>query len=536
MKQPENDTFAQGSSEIKPLSRADRWFQVDDLKHGLGQRTARGGAYTLGTTAINLVVTTICTVLVTRNLTDEDFGLYGMVIVITGFASMFVDLGLSRAVVQKPQINHNQVSTLFWINLGAATLLAIVVAAATPLIVWFFNEPRLVPINIAISGLFVVSALALQHRALLERRMEFGRLNLVALVAPLIASAVAVVLALMDLGYWALVAIPAVGQMLTTIGMWSMCRWVPGRPRRKTGVRQMLAFGGHVTGFQFINYFSRNADNVILGYVWGASSLGLYARAFSLMMLPVTKVLAPLNPLVIPALARAVDDPFAYRHRYRRALGLVTTASTIPTTALLLIGPEMVPLLLGPNWHQIVPLYLILGPAILTVCSNSASAWLYLSYGHVKRQTLASLFSMAFTVLCLIVGVWYGALGVAFAVSFSRVLSKVPYVAYSCRGTPVCLRDYFGAVGWPTLTALAPGVAVFLTAHLFVKPAFVSTGDMPSALWEASVLNSGPALLMITFKLVAWTLLIGVTTLIFKGARQAIIYEPVSALRSLRSA
>ena len=125
----------------------DRYFTTGDLQKNLAKKTARGGAYTLAATAFNFLVTVTSTILVTSKLTSEDFGLVAMVTVLTGFATIFLDLGLSKAVIQKPKINHDQVSTLFWINIAVASIIAAIVAAATPILIWIYNEPRLLPIT-----------------------------------------------------------------------------------------------------------------------------------------------------------------------------------------------------------------------------------------------------------------------------------------------------------------------------------------------------------------------------------------------------
>ena len=142
----------------------DRYFTTGDLQKNLAKKTARGGAYTLAATAFNFLVTVTSTILVTSKLTSEDFGLVAMVTVLTGFATIFLDLGLSKAVIQKPKINHDQVSTLFWIIIAVASIIAAIVAAATPILIWIYNKPRLLPINLALSGLFIVSAMGIDLR------------------------------------------------------------------------------------------------------------------------------------------------------------------------------------------------------------------------------------------------------------------------------------------------------------------------------------------------------------------------------------
>ncbi|MEM9251024.1 MAG: lipopolysaccharide biosynthesis protein [Planctomycetota bacterium] len=477
--------------------RRDRWFRTDDLVKGIGKRSARGGAYTFATTGLNLAVTTAATILVTRQLTQEDFGLYGMVIVLTGFARLFADLGLSRAVVQRPHVTHAQVSTLFWINLGVATAIAAVVAAATPLVVAFYNEPRLAPINLAMAGLFVVNGLGRQHRALLERRMEFGRINLVTASLTPIGAIAGVVVALLGGGYWALAAIPAASAIAAAAGMWLACDWRPGPPRRHTGVRSMLAFGGHVTGVQVINYFARNADNAMLGFAWGAGPLGLYTRAYSLMMLPITKVNSPLLGVVIPALAKLTNEPESYRRYYTRALGLVTATLTPAIVLILILIDDIVPLALGNQWITIVPIFYALGPACLMGVSNSATGWLYLSCGHVHRQTRWAFIHISISTIAMTAGVQFGAIGMAIAVSCVYVLLKPFAILWAVKSTPV-------PFGLAARTIYMPLVAatVAITATLLALSLVASSYE--SHLRLALKLGCFAAVYIVWFALTPW--------------------------------
>lgn len=444
-------------------------FVTDDLLSGLGPRSARGGAYTAASTGFNFVVTTISTILVTRELTDEDFGLYGMVLVFTGFASMFVDLGLARAVVQKPEVTHPQVSTLFWINVGIATLLALLVVAATPLVVWFYNEPRLTWINVAMSGLFVVHALGQQHGALLQRRMEFGRTSLIAACASPAGAIAAVIVAFADGGHWALVSLPAVSALFHSAGLWIACPWAPSLPRRGTGVRSMLAFGGNVTASKLIRYFSRNADNAMLGFAWGAGPLGLYTRAYSLMMLPASKMNAPLTNVLVPALSRLKGEPERYARVYLRAVSFVAVPLTGFVSWLLLVSPELIPRLLGQQWGAMTPVFLALGPAALLTCTNAINGWLYLSYGHVERELRWSFVHSPTLLAAMAIGVQWGALGMAVAVSTAFCALKPFSAAYAARSTPVpigrlllaiytpiAVFGFIGLAGWVVAAATTP--------------------------------------------------------------------------------
>ena len=110
----------------------------------LKTQAARGGAVTAASQGITFVLNLGSTAVLARLLAPADFGLVAMVTALTGFLGMFKDMGLSAAVVQQPDVTHRQVSTLFWINLLACGVLGVVVAAGSPLVAWFYDEPRLV--------------------------------------------------------------------------------------------------------------------------------------------------------------------------------------------------------------------------------------------------------------------------------------------------------------------------------------------------------------------------------------------------------
>jgi O-antigen/teichoic acid export membrane protein len=292
----------------------------------------------------------------------------------------------------------------------------------------------------------------------------------------------------------------------------------------------MLAFGSQVTGFQFINFFARNADNIMLGYMWGKIPLGIYTRAYSMMMLPASKLTSPLDQVLVPALSRLVDNPEKYRRFYRSALALVATACTFSTVALVLLSPEVIPLVLGEKWKEIVPLFIALSPAVIVTCTNSASSWLYLSFGHVHHQTLAATINTIYLVSAMAIGLPYGPMGMAIAVSISRVTAKLPYVAYSCRGTAVTIRDYLEAIFWPTWIPVASAIPAFFIATLALKSRILPDEPLPP-FWVSLPLTPAHATLLIGVKLLIWIILMATFIAVIPSARSAVIVEPWNLLQ-----
>lgn len=453
-----------------PRPPAADWFSTEDLNAGLGRRTARGGVVVLAGTTINAVTTLVGTVLVTRNLTDEDFGLYGMAIVLTGFAGIFVDLGLGRAVVQRPRVTHRQVSTLFWINVALSTAIATGTAALTPTVVAVFDEPRLATINLVLCWTFVGSALAMQHRALLMRRQRHAAIAGVSIAAGFIGATVSVVAAWLGLGYWALVALPIAGQLATIAGSWAVCHWVPGRPSFDRATLEMIGFGGHVTGVQIINYFAQSADNAMLGFSWGAGPLGLYTRAYSLMMLPATRLSGPLSGVLVPALARLTDQPSRFARVFLLALSTFAMASTMVVGWMVVAASDLVRVLLGEQWLPMLPVFYALSPACLMGATASCNGWLYLSIGHVSRQTRWVMIQTSIMLAVMAAGVQWGGFGLAVSVSAAALLLKPLAIIWSCQGTCVRAADTLRAAYFPILPAALAAAAAVTTRDALAGP------------------------------------------------------------------
>src|SRR5262249_4464093 len=150
----------------------------------------------------------IATVVLARRLAPADFGLVAMVSVFTGLAVAFADLGLTEATIQRKEITHAQVTSLFWINVAIGSGLTLITAAMAPVLAWFYAEPRLIAVTLVSSIAFLMGSLRGQADALLRRQMRYGNLGFKDVAANAVAVPVAIAIAWRGGGYWALVALP----------------------------------------------------------------------------------------------------------------------------------------------------------------------------------------------------------------------------------------------------------------------------------------------------------------------------------------
>ena len=442
-----------------------RHFRTDHLNDDLAGRSVRGGAVTLGAQGFKFVFSTVAAVVLARLLTPDDYGLIGMVAILINFVGMFQYLGLSTATVKWAELTHQQVSTLFWINMALSATIMLVTFAGAPLVAWFYREPRLIGITIAYGVSILLTGLAIQHEAILSRQMRFTAIMVVETLGLLAGFAAAIIAAWRGAGYWALVINQLVMTAVTTVGVWSACRWRPGRPSlsaRGLGVRSMLSYGGNLTGFNVMNFFSRNLDNALIGKFWGPHQLGVYSRAYQMLLLPMQQINAPLAAVAVPTLSRLADTPERYRAAYLRILEKIVMI-TMPLGALMIATSDwMVLLLLGPQWRETGRIFMLLGIAALIQPVAKTSWWLFSTQGRTKDLFHWGLIGGSIAVVSILAGLPWGATGVAASYAVSDLCVATPLLFwYIGRRGPIRAADFYRTIAPAAVAALCSLAVLF---------------------------------------------------------------------------
>jgi O-antigen/teichoic acid export membrane protein len=425
------------NSKIKKSATQD-YFKTEHLRVGLRNHALKGASITIVAQFAGFVIQTIGSILLARLLTPDDFGIVTMVLTISLLLGNFGVNGFTEAIIQNSEINHKQISTLFWINVLISILLALLFIAFSPVIVWFYKEPRLTPIIIAIAGSNVIAGLSVQHLALLKRSMQFNKSSLNDFLGATISSVIPIALALWGWGYWALVAKWVLAPTAVTIGAWLMCDWHPGLPARDSGVKPMLKYALHTYGNFIMSYFRRNIDKILIGRSFGSQPLGYYDRAYHLSnMLPV-QIITPLYSVAVSSFSKLSSSPDKFRQSYLKVLSILAFVGMPLSAVLTLISYDVIFLLLGPQWYKAGQIFLIFGLSIGISIIYVTHGWLHLSLGTPDRWFRWSIIEFAVTALCFILALPFGASGIACAFSASFYILIGPALWYA--GKPINLK------------------------------------------------------------------------------------------------
>ena len=428
----------------------------------LKERTLQSGVIKLFAQGVNFLLRVGSLVILARLLDPKDFGLVGMVTAVTGIFGLFKDAGLSMVTIQRPTINIAQISTLFWLNIFVGGFLAGLSLVAAPLIVSFYSEPRLFWVTVVMGTGFLLSAIGIQHLALLQREMRFGVLSLIEIGSQAVSVFVGIGLAIEGFEYWALVWSAVVLPAVTTLGAWLAIGWVPGRPHWEGDSGHALRFSGVTTLNSLIMYVSYNLDKVLLGRFCGADALGLYGRAFQLISIPSDNITQATGSVLFSALARLQDD-YERLKRYFLSSYSVMLSLTLPTTIMCaLFAEDIIMLALGEKWKDAVILFQIFAPTIVALAILSPTYWLLVSIGKARRSLNIAFVLGPVIIAGYIIGLPFGPKGVAFAYSTVLILWMIPHMVWCVHDTPISWQDIMKASGKPLLSALTAGAVAFL--------------------------------------------------------------------------
>jgi O-antigen/teichoic acid export membrane protein len=435
---------------------------MNDLK----QMTIRSGFAKLCGQGAGFVLRMVSVVTMARLLDPKDFGLVAMVTAVTGVYGLFTSAGLSLVTIQKETITDEQISTLFWINILVGTTLALLGLLTAPVLVRFYDEPRLFWITVITAMGFIINAAGIQHIALLQRQLRFVALTAIEILAQLVGVIIAIIMGAAGFGYWALVAWAVVAPGVTTLGVWSITSWMPGLPRRGVGISSMLYFGGTVTLNGLVVYVAYNLEKVLLGRFWGAEALGLYGRAYGLINVPTENLNGAIGGVAFSALARLQNDPLRLRNYFLKGYSFVNSM-TLPTTIFCaLFADDIILLALGPKWTDAVPIFRLLAPTVLIFGIINPLGWLLLSIGLQGRSLRIALVIAPLIITAYVIGLPFGPSGVAFAYSAALTVWLLPHILWCLHGTTISPKDLFLAISRPLLSAVVAGVAAF-GAHFY---------------------------------------------------------------------
>jgi O-antigen/teichoic acid export membrane protein len=381
-----------------------------------------------------------------RFLDPSDFGLMALVSFVLGFTDLFMDMGLSSAILHRQNITRKEYSSLYWLNVSfSAILLFIIAFVISPVFAAFYLEPELLKL-IPLAGIgIILSAIGRQYKTIFQKKLEFKRIAIVDIFSAVIALVFAIIFAINGFGVYALVY-----SALIQYGLSNLIYFLIGNKQQSllfhfnfNETKPFLKIGIYQVGGQVVNYFNRDLDVLIIGKFFGAELLGGYSLAKQLVYRP-AQVLNPIFTRVAsPILAKLQNDVYALKQHYLKLVNIIVSVNAPIYVSIIILAPTVVTLLYGQGFQDITILVRVLSIYMIFRAVCNPVGTLVVATGRTDLEFYWNLLTLFFMPISIIVGAQFSLVAVTCSITVAMILLLVPNWFFLIRKlTKATLREY----------------------------------------------------------------------------------------------
>ena len=322
----------------------------------LATTTLHSMTWTTAATVVTSVMQIGYTAVMARLLPPAAFGLVALAGVVLRFGSYFAQMGMSQAIIQKPELTEEDIRAAFTSSALLGALFTGAMFVGAPLTRLLFEQPEVVPLVRVMAFGTLVSGLMVTSISLLRRRMKFQTLAQMEIVTYLLAyGGIGVGLAWRGFGVWSLVWASLSQTIIIGLMTYAATRHSVRLYFSWARYRPLLAYGGRISVTSFLEFITGSLDTMVIGRVLGATLLGIYNRAFMLISLPLYLITTSVAKVIFPVFSKLQADSAKLRAVYLASITLVGAVVLPLSAGMAVAAPELVRALLGPGWEASVP-------------------------------------------------------------------------------------------------------------------------------------------------------------------------------------
>lgn len=299
-------------------------------------------------------------IVLARLLSPNEFGLLGMVTIFIAIAQVFVDSGLSQALIRKQNCTELDYNTIFWVNIIIGVVAFIVIWIMAPFIADFYEKPELINLTRVLALAIIISSLTLNQQTIITKNLDFKTLTKSSIIGTFVAGIVSIILALYGFGVWSLVWRVIINQAVRSLILWYYNRWLPNFTYSKAVLKEHFLFGSNLLLISMVSAVYKSFYNMIIGKNYPVSTLGYYTNAEQYSNMPATSITAITNKVSYPVLSEMQNDNIRLKKSIKKLIETVMYLSFIILFGLAAVAHPLFIIMLGVKWAPSIAYFQIL--------------------------------------------------------------------------------------------------------------------------------------------------------------------------------
>jgi len=367
-----------------------------------------GVLYTGITRYSGILISIIIGAILARLLSPAEFGMVALVTVFISFFNILSNVGIGPAVIQNKELTEEDVQSIFLFSIFLGFVLALGFFLSSTLIASFYNNTELILLTRLLSLTVLFSAFGIVPNALLLKKLKFKQVGVATIIVQLFSGVFAVFFAYKGFSYYALVYKSIFDSFFTFLLFYWLSSIKLKFNLQKSAIKKIMRFSTFQFLFNFINYFSRNTDNLLIGKFISPAALGYYDKSYQLMMMPVQNLTHVITPVLHPVLSAFHNDKNKIYNSYLKVVKLLATIGFPLSVFLYFAAPEIIYILYGTQWEQSVPVFKILALTVGIQMVLSSSGAIFQAVNRTDLLFYSGTLSAVFMVSGICYGIFVG--------------------------------------------------------------------------------------------------------------------------------
>lgn len=392
----------------------------------LSTNLKRGFAINFVAKYSNIIIQILITSVLARILTPKEYGVISVVTIFIVFFNMLGDMGIGPAIIQYKDLSENDISSIFIFTFFISMFLSIVFFIFSYFIAYMYNSTIYIQIGHLLCFVIILNVICIVPNNLLLRDKQFKIVGISALISNIISGGITIVLAYKGFSYYSLVLNSIIQALLNFLMLFHFSNIkIKVKKYSMDSIKKISHFSIYQFLFNFINYFSRNFDNIVIGKYIGINQLGYYDKAYKLMLYPVQNLTFVITPVLQPVLSDYKNDKDVIFNYYKKIVKILALIGAFISVFCFFSAKEIILIMFGKQWIGTINTFKILSISIIIQMVLSSSGSIFQATGNTEYLFTTGLISAITMITLTIVGLILGrieyvalALVIGFTVNF----------------------------------------------------------------------------------------------------------------------